>query len=97
MGGMADMQESLDITPEAVSQAAEAIINAKPAYRDLIAAGPNRPCARMARTMAHSLVDYLNPEPRDLSSYKKQGGGTRPLPLAMLTPSYATPAVRRDP
>ncbi len=31
------MQESLDITPEAVNQAAEAIIAAKPAYRDLIA------------------------------------------------------------
>jgi hypothetical protein len=36
-GGMADTQESLDITPEAVSQAAEAMIAAKPAYRDLIA------------------------------------------------------------
>jgi FdhE protein len=34
---MADTQESLDITPEAVNQAAEAIIAAKPAYRDLIA------------------------------------------------------------
>jgi FdhE protein len=34
---MADTQESLDITPEAVSQAAEAMIDAKPAYRDLIA------------------------------------------------------------
>ena len=34
---MADMQESLDITPEAVSQAAEAMIAAKPAYQDLIA------------------------------------------------------------
>ena len=33
---MADMQESMDITPEAVSQAAEAMIAAKPAYRDLI-------------------------------------------------------------
>jgi FdhE protein len=34
---MAGMQDSLDITPEAVNQAAEAIIAAKPAYRDLIA------------------------------------------------------------
>ena len=33
---MADMQESLDISPEAVSQAAEAMMAAKPAYRDLI-------------------------------------------------------------
>jgi FdhE protein len=33
---MADMQAFLDITPEAVDQAAEAIIAAKPAYRDLI-------------------------------------------------------------
>jgi FdhE protein len=33
---MADTQESLDITPEAVNEAAEAIIAAKPAYRDLI-------------------------------------------------------------
>jgi FdhE protein len=33
---MAGMQESLDITPEAVNQAAAAIIAAKPAYRDLI-------------------------------------------------------------
>ena len=30
------MQESLDITPEAVNQAAEAMITAKPAYRELI-------------------------------------------------------------
>jgi FdhE protein len=35
-GGMADMQAFLDITPEAVNQAAEAMIAAKPAYRDLI-------------------------------------------------------------
>jgi hypothetical protein len=34
---MAGMQESLDITPEAVNQAVEAMIAAKPAYRDLIA------------------------------------------------------------
>jgi hypothetical protein len=29
----------------------------------LIAAGPNRPCGRMAKTMAPALVDFLNPEP----------------------------------
>ena len=34
---MADMQASLDLSPEAVNQAAEAMIAAKPAYRDLIA------------------------------------------------------------
>ena len=34
---MADTQEPLDFTPEAVSQAAEAMIAAKPTYRDLIA------------------------------------------------------------
>jgi FdhE protein len=34
---MADGQEFLDITPEAVDQAAAAIIAARPAYRDLIA------------------------------------------------------------
>ena len=33
---MADTQESLDITPEAVSLAAEAMMAAKPAYRELI-------------------------------------------------------------
>jgi FdhE protein len=34
---MAGMQDSLDVTPEAVNQAVAAIIAAKPAYRDLIA------------------------------------------------------------
>ena len=31
--------------------------------QNLIVAGPNRPCGRMARTMAPALVDFLNPEP----------------------------------
>ena len=37
--------------------------------RGLIAAGPNRPCGRMARTKAPPRIDCLNPEPRYLRCY----------------------------
>jgi len=38
-------------------------LNWRRSCRRLIAAGPNRPCGRMPRTLVPALVDFLNPEP----------------------------------